>query len=62
MANTRDQLIASSKMDEIKAKHRKVPAATRPIKARKTSIETHETVKANTYKEAVDKSATSTHY
>jgi len=55
MANTRDQLLASTKMDEIKANIAQFQQQLDQLKARKTSIETHETVKANAYKEAVDK-------
>jgi len=42
-------------MDEIKASIAKFQQQLDQLKARKTSIETHETVKANSYKEAVDK-------
>jgi phage shock protein A len=55
MANTRDQLLASTKMDEIKANITQLQQQFDQLKARKTSIETHETVKANAYKESVDK-------
>jgi phage shock protein A len=55
MANTREQLLASSKMDEIKASIAQFQQQLDQLNARKTSIETHEIVKANAYKETVDK-------
>ena len=55
MATNRDQLVASSKMDEIKQNISQFQEQVDLLKARKTSVETHETVKENAYKEAVDK-------
>ena len=55
MATNRDQLLASSKMDEIKQNLSQFQEQVDQLKARKTSVETHETVKENTYKETVDK-------
>jgi predicted nucleic acid-binding Zn-ribbon protein len=55
MATNRDQLIASSKMDEIKHNLSQYQEQVEQVKARKTSVETHETVKENSYKENVDK-------
>ena len=55
MATNRDQLVASSKMDEIKLSIAQYQQQVEQLKARKTSIETHETVKGNAYKETVDK-------
>jgi hypothetical protein len=55
MATNRDQLVASSKMDEIKHNLAQFQEQVDLLKARKTSVETHETVKENSYKEAVDK-------
>ena len=55
MATNRDQLVASSKMDEIKQNIAQFQEQVDLLKARKTSVETHETVKDNSYKEAVDK-------
>ncbi len=51
----RDQLIASSKMDEIKHSLVQFQEQVNLLKARKTSVETHEAVKENSYKEAQDK-------
>ena len=51
----RDQLIASSKMDEIKHNLTQFQEQVNLLKARKTSVETHEAVKENLYKEAQDK-------
>jgi hypothetical protein len=47
--------VASSKMDEIKQSLAQFQEQVDQLKARKTSVETHETVKENTYKEAEDK-------
>lgn len=55
MATNRDQLVASSKMDEIKHNLAQFQEQVDLLKARKTSVETHEAVKENSYKEAVDK-------
>jgi peptidoglycan hydrolase CwlO-like protein len=55
MATNRDQLTASSKMDEIKQNLAQYQDQLDQLKARRTSVETHETVKANSYKETVDK-------
>ncbi len=55
MANIRQQLLASSKMDEIKHNISVFEGQVDLLKARKTSIETHEAVKENAYTEAVDK-------
>ncbi|MCW3995747.1 MAG: hypothetical protein NWE98_06325 [Candidatus Bathyarchaeota archaeon] len=55
MATNREQLIASSKMDEIKRNLTQYQEQVDQLKARKTSVETHETVKANAYNETVDK-------
>jgi hypothetical protein len=55
MATNRDQLVASSKMDEIKHSLTQFEEQVDLLKARKTSVETHETVKENSYKETVNK-------
>jgi hypothetical protein len=55
MAQTKDVLLASSKMDEIKRDLTTYQEQVNLLKARKTSIETHETVKENAYHESVDK-------
>jgi hypothetical protein len=55
MVTNRDQLVASSKMDEIKQNLAQFQEQADLLKARKTSVETHETVKANAYKESLDK-------
>ena len=55
MAQTRDQLMVSTKMDEIKQSLNAFQEQVDLLKARKTSIETHETVKENAYRETVDK-------
>jgi predicted nucleic acid-binding Zn-ribbon protein len=55
MATNRDQLLASAKMDEIKQHLMQYQEQVDQLKARKTSVETREAVKANTYKENVDK-------
>lgn len=55
MATTRNQLVESSKMDEIKQHLSQYQEQVDQLKARKTSVETHETVKVNTYNETVDR-------
>jgi hypothetical protein len=55
MANVKEQLLASTKMDEIKRNISVFQEQVDLLKARKTSIETHEIVKENTYNESVDK-------
>ncbi|HUK84479.1 MAG TPA: hypothetical protein VLU95_01315 [Candidatus Acidoferrum sp.] len=55
MANIKQQLLESSKMDEIKHNISVFEGQVELLKARKTSIETHETVKENAYNETVDK-------
>lgn len=55
MATTKEQLLASSKMDEIKRNLSLFQEQLDQLNARKTSIETHEAVKENAYNEAVDK-------
>ncbi len=55
MATNRNQLLASSKMDEIKQNITQYQEQVDQLKARKTSVETHETVKGNSYNEVVDK-------
>jgi hypothetical protein len=55
MATNKDQLLASAKMDEINQNLTQFQEQVNLLKARKTSVETHETVKENAYKEAGDK-------
>ena len=55
MATNKDQLLASAKMDEINQNLTQFQEQVNLLKARKTSVETHETVKENSYKEAEDK-------
>jgi predicted nucleic acid-binding Zn-ribbon protein len=55
MAREKEQLLASSKMDEIKQSITALEQQVDQLKARKMSIETHEAVKVNAYKDAVDK-------
>jgi predicted nucleic acid-binding Zn-ribbon protein len=55
MATNRDQLLTSSKMDETKRNLTQYQDQVDQLKARKTSVETHETVKQNAYQETVDK-------
>jgi hypothetical protein len=55
MANNKKHLLDSSKLDEIKQSVSQFQEQVDQLRARKTSIETHETVKGNSYKEAVDK-------
>jgi hypothetical protein len=55
MVTTKEQLLASSKMDEIKHTLSVFQEQVDQLKARKTSIETHEAVKGNSYTETGDK-------
>jgi hypothetical protein len=55
MANKRDQLLGSSQMDEIKRNLTAYQQQLDQLKARKTSIETHEAVKENAYNDALDR-------
>ena len=55
MATNKDQLLASAKMDEINQSIMQFQEQVNLLKARKTSVETHETVKENAYKETGDK-------
>ncbi len=55
LAKQRDQLMASSDMDETKRCLAAYQQQLEQLKARKTSVETHEAVKENAYHEAVDK-------
>ncbi len=55
LAKSRDQLMASSVMDETKRCLAAYQQQLEQLKARKTSVETHEAVKENAYNEAVDK-------
>jgi len=55
MATTREQLSGSPMMEEVKRDLSVFQAQVDQLKARKTIIETHEAVKENEYKEAVDK-------
>jgi len=55
MANKRDQLLGSSQMDEIKRNITAYEQQLDQLKARKTSIETHEAVKENAYNVTLDK-------
>jgi hypothetical protein len=55
MATNRDQLLASSRMDELKLNIAQFQEQADQLKARKTSVETHETVKENAHKESLDK-------
>jgi hypothetical protein len=55
MAKNRDQLVGSPKMDEINQNIAQYQEQVDLLKARKTSVETHETVKENAYKETEDK-------
>ena len=55
MANKRDQLLASSEMDETRRNLAVYEQQLDQLKARKTSIETHEAVKENAYNETLDK-------
>ncbi len=55
MESNKEHLLASSKMDEINQCIAQYQEQVDLLKARKTSVETHETVKENAYKEAEDK-------
>jgi hypothetical protein len=55
MATNKDQLLASAKMDEINQNLVQFQEQVNLLKARKTSVETHEVVKENAYKETQDK-------
>jgi hypothetical protein len=55
MATNKEHLLASAKMDEINQNLAQFQEQVDLLKARKTSVETHETVKQNAYKEAEDK-------
>jgi DNA repair exonuclease SbcCD ATPase subunit len=55
LVNNRDQLLASSKMDETRRCLTAFQEQVNQFKARKTSIETHEAVKENAYNEATEK-------
>jgi len=55
MATNKEQLLASAKMDEINQSLTQFMEQVNLLKARKTSVETHETVKENAYKETKDK-------
>jgi hypothetical protein len=55
MATIKEQLLASAKMDEINQNLAQFQEQVNLLKVRKTSVETHETVKDNAYKEAEDK-------
>ena len=55
MSNTKQQLLSSAQLDEIKRSLQVFQEQVDVLKARKTSIETHETVKENSYTEAEDK-------
>jgi phage shock protein A len=55
MANSRDQLVGSSMMDQIKNNIAQYQDQLDQLRARKESVETHETVKSNTYNLTMDK-------
>jgi hypothetical protein len=55
MATNKEHLLASSKMDEINQNISTYQDQVTLLKARKTSVETHETVKGNYFKDVVDK-------
>ncbi|MGZ4851097.1 MAG: hypothetical protein ACXV2C_06940, partial [Candidatus Bathyarchaeia archaeon] len=55
MANVKQQLVSSVQLDDIKRNLQLLQEQVDALKARKTSIETHETVKENAYNEADDK-------
>ena len=55
LANTSEQLSGSPMMEEVKCNLSVFQAQVEQLKGKKTSIETHEVVKENAYKEAVDK-------
>jgi uncharacterized ubiquitin-like protein YukD len=54
MAQNRDHLLTSSKLDETNRNLAQCQEQLVQLKARKTSVETHETVKANSYQATVD--------
>jgi hypothetical protein len=54
MAQSRDHLLASSKLDETNRSLAQCQEQLVQLKARRTSVETHETVKANSYQATVD--------
>jgi len=55
MDNNKKHLLASSKMDELKQSVSQYQEQVDLLKARKTSVETHEAVKGNAFKETGDK-------
>lgn len=55
MATRRNQLVESAKMDEIKQNIAAYQDQLEQLRVRKTSVETHEIVKTNTYNTTVDK-------
>ena len=55
MATTKEQLLSSPLMEEVTQNLSACQAQVDQLKARKTSIETHEAVKENAYREAADK-------
>jgi hypothetical protein len=55
LAKSREQLLASLLMDETKRSLAVCQHQLDQLKARKTSIETHEAVKENAFNQAVDK-------
>jgi hypothetical protein len=55
MSTNKDQLLASSKMDEINQTIAQFQEQVDLLRTRKTSVETHETVKENAYKETEEK-------
>ncbi len=55
IATRREQIVASAKMDEIKRDLTQYQEQVDQLKARKTSVETHETVKGNIHQENIDK-------
>ena len=55
MASSRDRIIGSSIMDEIKNNIAQYQDQLDQLRARKESVETHETVKSNTYNLTMDK-------
>ena len=55
LAKAKDELLASSQLDEIKHSLTTFQEQLEQLKSRKASIETHQTVKENGYNEAVDK-------
>ncbi|MCL2477144.1 hypothetical protein [Candidatus Bathycorpusculum sp.] len=55
MATKRDYLLASSDLDEINRNLAQYQEQLNQFRARKTSVETHEVVKANSYQDTMDK-------